>query len=534
MESGCRSGLHCFVAVLSIALISSGCATNKLAPGSWIQVWPPNGSASERSVNEPSNSEASQPAESAASTQEPDVQTSSVSRHEQSGPTSQHRQSSSRPDSAASARPTQNQASARDELWQDDVRLTEAQRELLAKQFATLQASEPLATGQANSARRSLPPPDDLRRDTSAAQSVESSVANARSVGESAGISAAAASNTDVAPGTSGVPRTEVAAGGSSRLGNPLAASSTEVHQAGTLGPTNGAVSAATQTTSAVSPVNSSAGSSADQGRKSFGGDPGSTEGSGRSAQQTEGDKCEGELQVGRWRDDLQRAIESLERDLKVASELEPQQQTRMEAVLRLLQVVAERRDDSVRPIEGLDPESSEFWKLTAAGLYELLDPRGSPVADRRYKLALRYLREAVHHLAAASSLDVRNLAICRRVDSFGQYTEFEPYEFKPEQEVILYVEVGNFAVEQIREGYETEFQGSYQIYDAAGRRIADYDLPLDKQTCRNIRTDYFLPYRVFLPKNLDEGNYKIQVTIEDKKGKKFGQSPPVAIRIRR
>jgi hypothetical protein len=235
----------------------------------------------------------------------------------------------------------------------------------------------------------------------------------------------------------------------------------------------------------------------------------------------------------GQWRRELEEAIASLRRELQQLDESSTQERMRLEAALRLMFVLAERRDESVRGIDGLDPGAREFWKLAAAGFYELLDPQGAPVPDRRHKLALRYLREAVQHLASASSLDVRNLAICRRVDSFGQYTEFDPYVFKPEQEVILYVEVVNFAVEQKENGFETEFQGSYQILDAQGRRIADYDLPLDKQTCRNIRTDYFLPYRIFLPKSLKDGSYQIQVTIEDKKGKKFGQTPPVSFTIR-
>ena len=77
-------------------------------------------------------------------------------------------------------------------------------------------------------------------------------------------------------------------------------------------------------------------------------------------------------------------------------------------------------------------------------------------------------------------------------------------------------------------DGYETELQGSYQVLDAQGRRLMDYDLLLDKQVCRSMRTDYFLPYRIYMPDTLEPGSYKLQVTIEDKKGKKFGQTPPV------
>jgi hypothetical protein len=232
------------------------------------------------------------------------------------------------------------------------------------------------------------------------------------------------------------------------------------------------------------------------------------------------------------WQLDLHQAVEKIERQLLDQS-LSKDERIRVEATLRMLYVAENRHEDAAKPISALDSEQQEFWKLSFAGWFELLDTEGSPVAGRRAKLALRHFRDAVFHLASSSSLEVRNLAICQRVDSFGCYTEFEPYEFSPEQEVILYVEVGNFSVEQKEGGYETELQGSYQILDNSGRSVADTDLMLDKQICRNMRTDYFLPYRVFLPKNLSPGKYRIQVTVEDKKGHKFGQTPAVEFSVK-
>jgi hypothetical protein len=233
----------------------------------------------------------------------------------------------------------------------------------------------------------------------------------------------------------------------------------------------------------------------------------------------------------GQWRTDLQKSIEGLEREIAAATAADERQ--RLETALRLLYVAANQRDAAVKPIPEVTQEMQEFWKLCMAGLLELLDPQASPIADRRAKLALRHFQPAMHHLGAASSLDVRNLAICRRVESFGSYVEFDPYEFAAGQEVILYVEVSNFAVESKPDGYETEIQGSYQILDGQGNRVADYDLVLDKQVSRNVRTDYFLPYRIFLPDNVGAGQYRIQLTLEDKKGRKFGQTPPVAFSIR-
>ena len=67
--------------------------------------------------------------------------------------------------------------------------------------------------------------------------------------------------------------------------------------------------------------------------------------------------------------------------------------------------------------------------------------------------------------------------------------------------------------------------QGSYQILDAAGERIADHTFPVEEELCRNRRRDYFIPYRMWMPKNIPAGQYVLQLTIEDAQGKKFGQS---------
>jgi hypothetical protein len=86
-------------------------------------------------------------------------------------------------------------------------------------------------------------------------------------------------------------------------------------------------------------------------------------------------------------------------------------------------------------------------------------------------------------------------------------------------------VEVDNFAVEEKSGRFETELKGGYQIYDVSGRRLADQELPLDKQVCRNRRRDYFIAYRMYMPKSVPAGPCRLQVTIEDVKGQKFGQA---------
>ena len=62
-------------------------------------------------------------------------------------------------------------------------------------------------------------------------------------------------------------------------------------------------------------------------------------------------------------------------------------------------------------------------------------------------------------------------------------------------------------------------------MFDGKGVRVAEQVLPADKQTCNNFRRDYFIAYRLYLPKQLQVGPHRIQLTIEDLKGKKFGQA---------
>ncbi|MFP6676019.1 MAG: hypothetical protein VB878_13135, partial [Pirellulaceae bacterium] len=70
------------------------------------------------------------------------------------------------------------------------------------------------------------------------------------------------------------------------------------------------------------------------------------------------------------------------------------------------------------------------------------------------------------------------------------------------------------------------------EVYDDEGFRVAQHEFLLVKQTCRNIQTDYFLPYIMHIPKNLGPGKYRLRLTVEDRKGNKFGQSGPLEFEV--
>ena len=224
------------------------------------------------------------------------------------------------------------------------------------------------------------------------------------------------------------------------------------------------------------------------------------------------------------WREHLQLAID----DLKHASEhdsIEPEEARRRAVQLHILYLLAQRDDDALRPIDRLTPAEQEYWKHQLHALSVYLDPQTTPVDDRRAALALRELRQATVELASASRLDVRNLAFCTAVDGYGAFTKFSTSTFRPDQQVLLYVEVDNFSSSETKDGYLTELQGSYQVFDMAGVRVGDHTFTAERDVCQNRRRDYFIPYRIYMPKSLTPGKYRLQLTIEDLQQKRFGQS---------
>ena len=223
-------------------------------------------------------------------------------------------------------------------------------------------------------------------------------------------------------------------------------------------------------------------------------------------------------------RDEL---IAALEEEVKLKSGQEDAngELLRLQQQLRLLYLLAERPDDAVGEIESLPAAEQEAFKQLMFGLSTWLSADEYRRPTLRNARVLRSLQEASAELAAAAKLDVKNLRFCESVEGFGWYKEFPTAQFRPKQQVILYAEVDNFASQKQRtDTYETELAVSYQIFDGSGTIIDERELPLDKETCRNQRRDYFLAYRIYLPDGIAPGRYRLELTVEDLKAKEHYQ----------
>ncbi|MFK8112271.1 MAG: hypothetical protein AB8B91_08715 [Rubripirellula sp.] len=207
------------------------------------------------------------------------------------------------------------------------------------------------------------------------------------------------------------------------------------------------------------------------------------------------------------------------------AGETEAQRSSRM-IKLRHMMVLAGQPDDAVGKIEGMSESEQEFLRHQLLGLWTMIDPDGHPVPSRRFSTAVPQIRQAAQFAAAATdALEVRSLAFCTEIESYGQIKPFENTSFDAGQQVIMYCEIENFTAEKSTEGYETHLQGSYDVYNSENEKVVSQLLPADNQVSSNYLRDYFIAYQMHLPQQLTSGKYRMQLTVEDVKGKKYGQA---------
>jgi hypothetical protein len=243
------------------------------------------------------------------------------------------------------------------------------------------------------------------------------------------------------------------------------------------------------------------------------------------------------------WRVILGAAARSLEEQLRTRAHNAAPEALSDQRKLRLMWLLADRREAALSPVAGAPRDDEQFWNEWVYGASVLLEssPAGGPA--QQATVAAHHLREAVTLLGQQGNLEVRHLAFCRRVTSFGVYEkitapdpggrraaarksdEAPEYVFVPDQEVLIYAEVRNFSSERTEKGYHTQLRASYQIFDAQGRRIGPvHDLGVSHDYCIERRTDFFVRYHRHIPANIQPGRYQLTLTIEDVQSRKVGE----------
>ncbi len=222
------------------------------------------------------------------------------------------------------------------------------------------------------------------------------------------------------------------------------------------------------------------------------------------------------------WHNHLTAAIRSIELESKAGSKSESD--IALQARLRMLYLLAGRRDDAMRPLPAAAPAAQDYWSSQIYGLSTWMDAEKTPDSGRRAAETKRILGEALAQLGETAPLAVRNLTFCTEILRFGAFEAAKSTEFIPGQKVLVYAEVDNLHVASSTKGYHWAVKIDGQIFDGRGNRMTDYGPTSAEETYQTPRHDFFVSKLYYLPR-LVPGRYTLQLTIEDTLGHKVGQS---------
>ncbi|WP_435005278.1 hypothetical protein P12x_003173 [Tundrisphaera lichenicola] len=125
--------------------------------------------------------------------------------------------------------------------------------------------------------------------------------------------------------------------------------------------------------------------------------------------------------------------------------------------------------------------------------------------------------RAAVRVIEDRAPLEIVDLRLCSKVERFGDFEPFEPPIRKAGQEVAIYAEVDGLHHEPIQAGFRTRLAAQVEILaEAGGSPILTLPLGTAEEVCRRRRRDYYIAYRLVLPRSLVPGDYRLRLTEKD------------------
>jgi hypothetical protein len=129
-------------------------------------------------------------------------------------------------------------------------------------------------------------------------------------------------------------------------------------------------------------------------------------------------------------------------------------------------------------------------------------------------------------------------MCFCKSIESFGKYCMcgLNPPVFQPGEEVRVYLQVRNFASQQVGEAYKTVLKGRLEIYDETNRNSPGFIKDIEPQPdfSRTPRQDFFVNIRFHVPLCCPPGSYTLWITVEDWTGAPPGTKKVARSRIDR
>lgn len=189
------------------------------------------------------------------------------------------------------------------------------------------------------------------------------------------------------------------------------------------------------------------------------------------------------------------------------------------EVFLRLLYLADGQEERAIVPIEGIPAEEQEFWKNVLWSLANYFDDEGIQNPTDRTGQVLVQMRNAIRTLQSRARLELRNVALCEAIRSFGDYTPLESNRVPSRGPVIVYAEVENFRSVMTDTGnFVTRLKPTIEFYREGDDRTLIKSIEFDETVdfSRNHRRDYYLAFDFHLPAELSPGRYKLVLQLDD------------------
>jgi hypothetical protein len=185
-------------------------------------------------------------------------------------------------------------------------------------------------------------------------------------------------------------------------------------------------------------------------------------------------------------------------------------------------QLLAVLEDNSAPAFPSTTALAKEDQEVLAALVDGLINLRTGIRQDSNMLLSkkIQPLLNMADRLRSEAELSVPTVALCTRVDGFGNYEMIDPPRFAAGAPIpmLVYCEIENFASTlNDQRQWETKLTQNVTIFTETGMLVwkeKSWDV-LD--TCRNRRHDFFLHDKITLPSDLSIGRYILKETIVDR-----------------
>ncbi len=213
---------------------------------------------------------------------------------------------------------------------------------------------------------------------------------------------------------------------------------------------------------------------------------------------------------------------------MRFADQTLPEQKTayvQKHVYLRMLYLMAGQESRAVAAIPDISPADQEFWQQTFWAMSNYFDVNAMPESEYRATQTIAQLRTAIQKLQENARLELRNVAFCHKISSFGNFDRFPQDEFGPGQPVLVYAEVLNFKSKPTtvpqkpnETFYQTQLKSSIEIHrlGPSGELVERFDFEPTEDLCHNHRRDYFHSYEFTIPQRISLGPHVMTLTVED------------------